>query len=57
LFFKVYKKTNISVTNEIGLKYFGSIETAVLTPIAAPAREKANSFSCWCEFYYYITNL
>ena len=27
--------------NEIGVKYFGSIETAVLTPMAAPAREKA----------------
>ena len=25
----------------MGVKYFGSIETAVLTPIAAPAREKA----------------
>ena len=30
--------------NEIGLKYFVSIETAVLTPKTAPAREKTNSF-------------
>jgi len=44
LFFKVYKKTNISVTNEIGLKYFGSIEIVVKEPKIAPINENINSF-------------
>ena len=44
LFFKVYKKTNISVTNEIGLKYFGSIEIVVKAPKIAPTKENINNF-------------
>ena len=37
----------------MGVKYFGSIETAVLTPIAAPAREKAKSFETISTFIFF----
>lgn len=37
----------------MGVKYFGSIETAVLTPMAAPAREKAKSFETISTFIFF----
>ena len=58
LFFKVYKKTNISVTNEIGLKYFGSIEIVVKEPKIAPINENINSFETISTLiFFYFQNL